>query len=141
MTTEGQDAGVLQILGGKPTECGSYFKMSDSESATYQIVGHGSKLNDRLAQEQRFNLIKVTKCYRKGLCLVIEEFESLNKNPGFIIIQEGSDNLKELGSKFVLDLAEAGGGISSDGSLNTNTPFFQQAKTVTPRQLRSRKRR
>ena len=79
VTTEGQDAGVLQILGGKPTECGSYFKMSDSESATYQIVGHGSKLNDRLAQEQRFNLIKLTKCYRKGLCLVIEEFESLSK--------------------------------------------------------------
>ena len=115
--------------------------MSDSESATYQIVGHGSKLNDRLAQEQRFNLIKVTKCYRKGLCLVIEDYESLKENPGFIIINEGRDDLIELGNKFVLDLAKAGGGINTDGSLKTNTPFFQQPKPVTPRVLRTRKRR
>ena len=39
LTSDGQDSGILQVLGAKPTDSGSYYKMSDSESATYQIVG------------------------------------------------------------------------------------------------------
>ena len=87
-----------------------------------------------------FSIIKITECYKQGVCIVIVDFEVMDERPGFLLINKETKMVEYMTKEFIMNIAKEKGGLHSDGRPNEKSDYFSEKTPVTVRVRRNRKK-
>ena len=93
--------------------------MNDSAFSTYNIVGQGTEINNRLTKIEPFSTIKIVDSYCQGFCIVFVDFEICDELPGFLHVNKETNIAKQKKD------------INSDRTPNSKSNKFSSTPMIT----------